>query len=170
MLVIASFILTPLVGAQTPPATETSSNQSTRCTIAQGRLNLLITKIETTKSDQTTTFKKIQERISATTVSAAQAGFDTMSLGSASTDVSAKVTAYTAMTSEYATSLMATKNLSCGESDAEFNTSLTASRAALTKTREASLAVRTAISKSAIPALKEYAAWLSAQTSTEETK
>jgi hypothetical protein len=156
--VFAGIMAAPLVGAQTP--TLTARSQSIRCNIAQARLNTRITRVDTFKQLQSEKYATLQERIDALVTKAQATEYDTAALEAAQTTIEKKVTAYTAAAAAYTTALLATKNLSCGESDGAFATSVLASREALIKTRQAAQEVRKAFREEAIPALKDYAAWI----------
>jgi len=173
LVTLALIVSAPLTSAQTPttePAetTTTESDQSTRCNIAQARLNTRITQVDKAKVTQAATYTTLQGKLAKLVASAETSGYDTAELLAAQTAVKAKVEVYTQKATAYANILMSTKNLSCGESSGAFASSLVNARAALTETRTAALDARTTFKEKAIPALKAYATWL--QTQTEEEK
>jgi hypothetical protein len=163
--VFAGIMAAPLVSAQTTP---TERSQSVRCSIAQARLNTRITRVDAVKQTHTETYTALQTRFDAVVTAAGETEYDTVELEAAQAAITAKITTFTTAASAYTTALLATKNLSCGESDGAFATSVLASREALMEVRLASLDVRQTFREQAIPALKDYAAWLKDDTNTQD--
>jgi hypothetical protein len=156
--VFAGIMAAPLASAQTPSLTTRS--QSVRCNIAQARLNTRITRVDTVKQLQSKKYTALQTRIDTLVTEAQATEYDTAAHKAAQSAITDKINAYTTAAAAFTTALLATKNLSCGESDGAFATSVLASREALIKTRQAAQEVRKAFREEAIPALKDYAAWL----------
>ena len=168
---LALIVTAPFTSAQTPttePTETTENDQSTRCNIAQARLNTRITQVDKAKVTQIATYTTLQGKLAKLLTSAEANSYDTTELLAAQTAVKAKVEVYTQKATGYANLLMSTKNLSCGESSGAFASSLVNARAALTETRTAALDARTTFKEKAIPALKAYATWLKTQTEEEK--
>ena len=160
-VIIGGVLAARTVNAQT-------SDQATRCNVTQNRLNTRITQVNAVKESHTTAYNDLNAKVEVIVTSAEASGFDTTELTTAYNSVEEKISAYQSAATAYADALMATKNLSCGTSDTEFTTSLTTARAALATVRTASADVRAAFTSETVPALQDYAVWLTEQLAEEE--
>lgn len=167
-VILSSLSIASTVNAQTTttPPTQTT-NQSKRCTIAQGRLNTRITALDTVKTKQSQVYNDILTKFETRIDTAQKNGYDVTEMTKARDEAKAKIEVYNQKATALGTSIMATKNLSCGDSDTSFTTSLTSTRTALAEAKTASAAVRTAYSEKVITSLKDYATWLDAQVAEE---
>lgn len=170
-------------GSNTPTTTEPSTTPPTqttgskiaaaRCTIAEAKIETRSTKLTTAKDAHDMKFKGITERVTKLTTQAKEQGYDTAKLTSAQTKAQAAVDSYKTAFDTYKASLVATKAVACGESDTAFTTALAKSRTDLIAARTVAQALKTTITTSVIPAVKEYGAWLkekaAAATKSEET-
>ncbi len=142
---------------------QTAASESARCKIATTRLDLRITNVEKVKTTQSAVYVQTKTRLDTLLTSATESGYDIAALTAARDSVKTKIDAYTEKATTYTAALTTAKSLTCGESDGAFTTALTGARAALLATRTAALEVRTTFKQQAVPALNDYAAWLSLQ-------
>lgn len=166
-IALSGVITGAAVQAQTTTTTNTPSNQTVRCSIAQSRLSARIESVETAKTTHLATYNELASKLDTIFETAEASGYITTELTSAKADVQAKTKLYEEKATAYSTSLSTTKELACGNSDTEFATALAASRKALTETRTANTEVKTAFKETVIPSLKNYITWFSEETATQ---
>ena len=161
---------------ETTPKESTNRAKITaaRCTIAETKIEARSTKLTTAKDTHDKKFKGIIERVNKLATQAKEQGYDTTSLTSAQAKAQTALDSYKTAFDTYKTSLAATKTLACGESDGAFATALAKSRTDLIAARTAGQTLKTTITTSVIPAVKQYGAWLKEKaattTMTEDTK
>lgn len=148
-----------LVMAQTADQTV----QEPRCTVAKARLTARSENVTTITEAQTTTYTRLKGTLDAIVTRATDRGYDTTDLVKAQEAVQTGLVAYTDKSTAYKASLAALIEAACGESRPAYNSALQASRTALKEVRTATSEVRQSIRTQAIPALKDYAAWLQTQ-------
>lgn len=170
VIIATSTISIPLVGAVTTTTSPTAAKQSIRCTISEGRLTTVISKAGVAQAAQSKIYTDVMAKVATFITNATTDGYDTTKLAAAQTSTQNAIDDYSAKATAYATSLTATKALTCGESDGDYAASLLKTRAALLAVRTASLSVRTAARSDILPAVKDYATWLSTHLTTQEKK
>lgn len=148
---------------QSPVFAQTATVQSARCTIAEKRVELRITRAETVRTAQSTAYTTIINQLENIATSSSARGYENSAIVAAKTLVQTKAQEFADKAQAYETALSTVKNVSCGDSDGAFANRLTEARTALSETRAAAIAVRAAIKESAVPALNSYATWLKTQ-------
>lgn len=166
MLVTIGIFAAPQVSAQAQEAPV----QSARCAVAEARLELRVTRVGAARENHAQIYSSIKSRLDTVVENATSAGYDTTDLVAARDSVQQEITTFTEKSDAYYQILTETKNLACGNSDGEFVASLADARLAMVELRTASIAVKTTVRQEAIPAVKDYAAWLKEQATSTQSQ
>lgn len=168
--VIAITVVTATLFTGTSTSAQTVT-ESARCSVAQARIATQLARVEATKTTQIKAYNDVKARIDTLLSNAVAASYTNIAALTAARDaVQAKIVTYTEKATAYSTALGAAQSLTCGKAEGDFAKAIISSRAALLEVRTASLDVRTTLRNEAIPALRDYAAWLKERsTTTEET-
>jgi len=154
--------------AQTPTEEPISEEG---CTMAKQKIATHATAATAAQTDHVAKYTRLKSDIDTLVSSATAAKYpDIETLVSARDNVTIAINTYTAQAKTYATSLEKAQSAVCGEEAGQFTEALATARIELTTTRNGSLAVKTAVTKSAVPALRDYASWLKASSATAQEK
>ncbi len=147
----------------TPSATRAQAVQSARCTMAKDRLEQRVTRVETAITSRTEQYTALRSRVETLLTSATSAGYDVTALTAARDAVQADIATFTEKATAYTAALTAANGLACGDNDGAFVEGMVMARTALRELRAAMSDVATSLRSEAIPAIKDYAAWLRGQ-------
>jgi hypothetical protein len=165
-LVIA---LLPVSSYAQTPTEEPISEEG--CTMAKQKIALHSTAATTAQNDHTAKFTRLKSDIDTLVSSATAAKYpDIDTLATARDNVTIAMNTYTAQAKTYAMTLDKTQKAVCGEEAGQFTDTLATARTELIAIRNSSLAIKTAVTKSVVPALRDYASWLKASSDTTQEK
>ena len=167
---IAALISVPLFSvatqAQSTNTVSEAVRSAARCAIAEGKLEVRETRVQSVIAQHTQVFNALNERLSAVIEEATQAEYDTSALVAAQSSVTTAIDVFIEKGEAYTGALTTVKDAACGESDTTYADALSAARTALRELREATTEVRTVFRSEIIPALQDYVT--SSQTTTVE--
>lgn len=148
---------------------QTAADQTiteSRCATAQAKIATRITAISTLQTERATKYATITDRINTFITSATLAKYTNVSkLTDARNSVTRAMSDFTTQATVYKTALQKAESTTCGNNGGEFVTALMSARTELVTLRTDSVAVKSAVTKQAVPALREYATWLKTNSS-----
>ena len=141
------------------------------CTMAKAKIATHATAATAAQTDHVKKYAAIKDSIDTLVSSATAAEYtDVATLTAARDNVTIAINSYSTQAKVYSTALEKAQSAVCGEEAGQFTDALATARTELVKTRTTSTAVKTSVTKSAVPALKAYASWLKASTETAQEK
>jgi len=154
--------------AQTPTEEPVSEEG---CTMAKAKVATHATAAAAAQTDHTAKYTRLKSDIDTLVSSATAAKYpDVETLTAARDNAAIAMNTYTSQAKKYATTLEKVQNAACGEEAGQFTQTLATARTELALTRTGSLAVKSAVTKSVVPALRDYASWLKASADTTQEK
>ena len=143
---------------------ETTTEQTVteaRCTLAEKNITAHITNITKEQTERSAKYAAITTRINTLVTSATAANYPNVSKLTAARDsVTSAINTFTAQATTYKTALETAQTTTCGNNGGKFVDALKAVRTELVTLRTDSIAVKTAVTQQAVPALHDYATWL----------
>jgi hypothetical protein len=157
--------------AQTAPVTPATPITEASCMAAKTKVTTHKAAILATQTERLPMQTTVKNRIDAFIVSATDAKYTGVgSITTAQDSLSQALGTYGTQTTTYVSALDAVVAASCADGAGAYQTALTTARTELTKLRTDSLSVKTVLTKSSTPALRDYATWLkNSGTTVEET-
>ena len=172
MLVLGLALIVALlpVSSYAQSTTEEPVNEE-GCTMAKAKIATHATAATSAQADHAKKYANLKDTIDTFVSSATDAKYtDIATLTAARDNVTIAISNYTSQAKVYSTALEKAQSSVCGEEAGQFTDALATARKELTAVRSSSLAVKTTVTKSAVPALRDYASWLKASTDTTQEK
>jgi len=170
VLVMAFVVALFPVSTYAQTATETPTSDEA-CATAKKRISTHASAISVVYTDHSAKYATMKGRIDTLVSSATKTAYtDISSLTAARDTVSTALSAYNTQSTVYTAALETAQAATCGEEQGEFTPALTAARTELVTLRDDAAAVKASIIQNAAPALRNYATWLKANTTTTEEK
>jgi hypothetical protein len=161
VLAVAVALIPSSTYAQNAPAAPASPLTEASCMSAKTKITAHKAAILATQSERLPMQTTVKNRIDAFIVSASDAKYTGVgSITAAQDNLSKALDAYGTQTTAYVSALDAVIAASCADGAGAYQTALTAARTELTQLRADSLAIKTTLTKTTTPALREYASWL----------
>jgi len=140
-----------------------------RCSIAKQKIATHAAAVTTAQTEHTAQYAAIKSKIDTLVSSATEAKYDAVDkLTIARDSVTKAISDYAYQAKIYNTSLVTAQSAVCGEGAGEFVSALATARIELASLRTNSTAVKAAVKENAVPALRDYAAWLKQNTVTTQ--
>jgi len=137
------------------------------CTMAKAKIATHATAVTATQTDHVKKYAAIKDSIDTLVSSATAAEYtDIATLTTARDNVTIAINNYATVSKTYSTTLEKVQSSVCGEEAGQFTDLLASARTELTSVRSSALTVKTTVTQSAVPALRDYASWLKASTDT----
>ncbi len=155
---------TPTTTKETPT---TATKESPRCTTAEGRIKKQLSTIQTVREARAKVYQNTLEKAKKIISSAKEKTYDTTKLDAALLSAQTAYDNFITTSTNYETALTSTQTYACGNSEGQFVNALTTARTELTTLRTSAMTLKSTIREKLVPALKEYATWLRAQSETK---
>jgi hypothetical protein len=161
VLAVAVALIPSSTYAQNAPVAPALPLTEASCMSAKTKITAHKAAILATQSERLPMQTTVKNRIDAFIVSASDAKYTGVgSITDAQDTLSKALGAYATQTTAYVAALDAVIAASCADGAGAYQTALTTARTELTQLRADSLAIKTTITKTTTPALREYASWL----------
>ena len=172
MLVLGLALIVALLPVSSYAQTPTQEPISEEgCTTAKAKIATHATAVNAAQTDHIKKYTSLKDSIDTIVSSATTAEYtDVATLTAARDNVTIAINNYTTQAKAYSIALEKAQASVCGEEAGQFTDTLATARTELTATRNSSLAVKNVVTKTAVPALQDYARWLKASTDTAQEK
>ena len=134
--------------------------QEKRCTIAENRISILLTRMKNVGEKRTTTYQNLKEKVQTAITKAENAGYDTTKLTTSMTSLDTAIKDYRATTISLYEKIQNTQNYACGESEGDFAEALRAARQQMPVVKQAAQHVHEVFTEQVKPELKAFREWL----------
>jgi hypothetical protein len=141
------------------------------CTMAKAKIATHTTAASAAQTEHIKKYAGLKDTMDTLVSSATIAKYsDVATLTAARDKLAIAIDTYTSTAKTYSTTLEKIQTSVCGEEAGQFTDVLATARTELTVVRNSSLAVKTSVAQSAVPALRDYASWLKANIDTAQEK
>ncbi|MFZ1302211.1 MAG: hypothetical protein WAQ27_06600 [Candidatus Microsaccharimonas sp.] len=152
-----------------PVTSYAQSSTEARCTVAIEKITARVAAVTKLQTERTAKYEVIKTQVDAFISKATAAQYPNVAeLTTAREAVKLKVDDYAAQGEVYKKALETIQATPCGDASGDFIGAILAARTELVTLREDNLAVKQSIKQEAVPALRNYAAWL--KTNSTEVK
>lgn len=134
--------------------------QERRCTVAEARIGVILTRMKNTGERRTTTYQNLKEKVQATVDKAKDAGYDTTKLEADLTDLDTALKDYRSTTVTLYQNIQDTEDYACGESEGAFTDALKTARMQLPVVGDAAKDVQAIYQNQIKPDLQDLRTWL----------
>lgn len=171
LVLVMAFVIALLpVSTYAQTATETPTSDDA-CAAAKKRIGTHASAISVLYTDHSAKYTTMKGRIDTLVSSATKTAYtDISSLTAARDTVTTALSAYNTQSAVYTTALETAQAAPCGEEQGEFTAALIVARTELVTLRDNAATVKASIKQNTAPALRNYATWLKANTTTTEEK